>query len=257
MGKAEKNFLHSGRAFCAIGLLAMILTASPEVSLAAEPKGRFSEYEIRVIRPRYFQKAQRFELGAQGTAIMNDTFVYSFLFTAIMGYHFSEALAFEFAGSGGFSVDREEKRTLFDEFQIYTQIFRTLFSAEGSLQYTPMYGKWQLPSGKLIYFDTYISAGGGITGIDWQYSDFCVADKDPTTQQELPVPTNRVATYPTIAVGLGQRYFIEKDLALKWDLRNHSMFYSVADTSCDPETTETGSSIHHNLTLQFGASKFF
>ena len=27
-----------------------------------------------------------------------------------------------------------------------------------------VYGKWQLPSGKLVYFDTFITAGGGMTG---------------------------------------------------------------------------------------------
>ena len=234
-------------------LLVVVLPLVPEIASA-----RFENYQIRVVRPRYFNKGGRFELGAQGTAVMNDTFVYTYMATGILGYHFSNTLALEFAGSVGFSMDKEEKRILKDEFDVRTQIFRTFYSAEGALQYTPIYGKWQLPSGRLIYFDSYIHFGGGLTGIDWQYDDFCVATKDPTTQQDNPIPTNQTVPYPTFVIGFGQRFFISKKNAIKWDIRNHSMNYSQADTACNPDAEESGGSAwHHNITMQLGLSKFF
>ena len=222
----------------------------------ARQKGEFAQYEIRVIRPRYFQKSKRFELGAQAHAIMNQTFIYSYLGSAMLGYHLSEQIAVEANGSFGFSLDRDEKRALSDEFKIYTKIMRTQYSIEGMVTYTPMYGKWQVSSGKLIYFDTYVSAGGGLTGVDLQYSDFC-ADQFDSAGNKVPVPADRTASYPTIAFGIGQRYFVEQDFAVKWDLRNHSMFYNTVDTACSANATEGDSATHHNITLQFGASKFF
>lgn len=221
-------------------------------------EARFENYQIRVVRPRYFNKGGRFELGAQMSAVMNDTFVYTYLATGILGYHLSNTLAFEFAGSVGFSLDKEEKRILKDEFDVRTQIFRTFYSAEGAVQYTPIYGKWQLPSGRLVYFDSYIHAGGGLTGIDWQYDDFCVATKDATTNELSEIPANRTVPYPTIVIGFGQRFFIDKKSAIKWDIRNHTMFYDQGDTLCNPGTEESGgSAVHHNITMQLGLSKFF
>ena len=40
---------------------------------------RFKDIEIRVIRPKYFAKRSKFELGAQATVITNQTFIYTFL----------------------------------------------------------------------------------------------------------------------------------------------------------------------------------
>lgn len=239
-------------AICSLQVL--LLTSSSD--LLAEPKGEFSNYEVRVIRPRYFQKSKKFELGVQAYAIMNQTFIYSYLGSAMLGYHISENLSVEANGAFGFSLDRDEKRALSDEYKIYTKIMRTQYSAEGMLLYTPMYGKWQVSSGRLIYFDTYAAVGGGITGIDLQYSDFCAPQVDANNLR-VPPPADRTASYPTISFGIGQRYFIEQDISVKWDLRNHSMFYNTVDVSCDAGATSGDSAVHHNLTLQFGASKFF
>lgn len=218
----------------------------------------FKEYQIRVMRPRFFNKIGRYELGAQFTAVMNDSFVYSYLGTGILGYHFSNTMAIELQGSVGFSLDKEEKRVLKDEFDVRTQIFRTFYSFEGALQYTPIYGKWQVPSGDVIYFDTYLHFGGGLTGINWQYSDFCVATKVDPNAGETPIPADTTISYPTIVVGLGQRYFVTKRTAIKWDIRNHSMIYNLGDTACNPEVDESsGTDIHHNITMQIGYSKFF
>ena len=41
---------------------------------------RFENVEIRVVRPRFFNKRKRFELGTQFSAIMNETFIYTFLY---------------------------------------------------------------------------------------------------------------------------------------------------------------------------------
>lgn len=224
------------------------------IAPVATAEEKFENYEVRVIRPKYFTKSGRFEMGAQFSAVMNETFIYTFLATGLMTYHFSETLAIEGAGSFGLNVPKEDKRVLNDEFDIKTQIFETMYSMEGALQWTPVYGKWQLPNGRLIYFDTFLAFGGGLTGINWRYSDFCRA---PTTSTANPPPADQVKSYPTILVGGGQRFFVKRDMAIKWDIRNHSLMYNTIDGECDPASATGGSSVHHNITMQIGASKFF
>lgn len=245
---------------CALAVLTLLGSSTFSESVVAKDN-RFENVEIRVIRPRYFNKRGRFELGAELSTVMNETFIYTYLATGMMAYHFSETLALEFSGAFGFSIDKEDKRLLFEEFEIKTKIFRTLYLAEAALQWTPIYGKWQLPSGRLIYFDTYLAAGGGMTGIDWKYSDFCVAPDLSKNPNAEPLPSDTVKAYPTFMLGLGQRYFLNKNMALKWNIRNHSMLYNKLDAECAPatvgETGGGGNGVHNNITLQFGASKFF
>jgi outer membrane beta-barrel protein len=246
----------------ALGIaLAQILSfAWPESSLLyaqESPNERFKNVEIRVIRPRFFNKAKKIELGVQFTSIMNESFIYTFLATGLVGYHFNESWAMEFAGAYGLNLDKEDKRVLFDEFGIKTKIFRTVYTAEANLQWTPIYGKWQTSSGRLIYFDTYLSVGGGMSGIEWKFSDFCTEPNADVATNAAPIPDDTTQTYPTFLFGLGQRYFVSKDTAWRWDIRNHSLMYQKEDSACDPAVEESGAGIHNNITLQFGASKFF
>ncbi len=257
-------------AFLSQPLLAEEATSAKKDDKALEKKveeksseaERFKDTEIRVIRPRYFNKAKRFELGAAMTAIMNESFIYTFMATGIATFHFTEELALEASLSYGLNVDREDKRVLFDEFDIKTQIFRTQYLAELALQYTPIYGKWQLPSGRLIYFDTYITAGLGQTGINWKYTDFCEAPKadDPSAEA---LPKNQVKGYPTFMVGAGQRYFVNKTTAYRFEFKFHRFLYNELDAECSPikakaDGAQFASDAPHDvITLLLGISRFF
>lgn len=232
---------------------------SPEIASSAS---NFDNAEIRVIRPRYFNKAGRFELGAALTTVMNETFIYTFLATGIASFHLSESWAIQGNFSYGTSIAKEDKRILFDEFEIKTQIFRTEFNTELVAQYTPIYGKWQLSSGRLIYFDTYLQAGGGLTGINWQYNDFCNEPDLDQNPDANPLPANQTKSYPGISLGAGQRYFVSKKQAYNIDFRFHRFFYNTLDAECDPIRVEqeggfSDSATHDTLTLQFGTSYYF
>ena len=224
------------------------------------PEERFKNTEIRVIRPRYFQKAKRLELGGAVSGVMNETFIYTYLASGLLTYHFSEFIAVSASAALGVSIDKEDKRILFDEFEIKTKIFRTAYHAEASLELTPLYGKWQLPSGRLIYFDTFVTAGGGISGITWKYSDFCTDPDLRRNPSARPIPSDATKAYPTFLFGLGQRYFVKRDVAYRWDIKTHGVVYDRIDSECDPELAASdgiaGSGQHFNITLQVGASKY-
>ncbi|HET9239275.1 MAG TPA: outer membrane beta-barrel domain-containing protein [Oligoflexus sp.] len=243
----------------AMAFAASLVSAVPLAG--ADESERFKDVEIRVIRPRYFTKAGRLEIGAALNTIMNESFIYTFLGTGLLTYHFNETLAIEGTFAYGLSIDREDKRILFDEFDIKTQIFRTSFMSEVAVQYTPIYGKWQLPSGKLVYFDTYLQAGVGTTGVEWRYNDFCEPpDKklDPTAED---IPKNTTKSYPTFMAGVGQRYFVSRKMAYKWDLRANRFNYTILDGECSPIKAKTqqgltGTAPHDTITLLIGVSYY-
>jgi outer membrane beta-barrel protein len=248
-------------------LLVWLLLASLAIGLVPEPIAqtafadeeaeRFKNYEIRVIRPRFFQKRQRIELGAEFIVVMNDTFVYTLMASGLLSYHFSESWGLEAAVAVGQSIDRGEKEILFDDFNIKTEVFRTLYFGELSLMYTPIYGKVQLPEGRLLYFDTFLTLGGGMTGVEWRYSDFCQEPDRETDQKTADVPSDTVNTYPGIVYGIGQRIFRSAKTSLRWQLKAHTVFYNSGDSACDPNADGGGATTHNNITMQIGASQFF
>ena len=214
---------------------------------------RFSNFEIRVIRPRFFSKRGKFELGTEGVVITNQTFIYTYLASGILTYHFTESLGLELSGTLGTSIDKEDKTILETDFNIKTQIIRTKTIYSGSILWTPIYGKYQLASGRLIYFDTYLIGGFGTTGVEYQF-DHCVKNEG----DEFDIRSDYIAQYPTFTIGVGQRFFLDRKSSFKWNLRNHSLQINSADGTCTEDPDIEGiNSIHYNLTMQIGYSRFF
>lgn len=233
----------------------VLATAAAGVSYAADEGGSFNAYEIRVIRPKYMAKRGRVELGGQGVLIMNQSFIYTLMMSGMLDYHFSEMFAFEAGGAYGFSIDKDDKRILDDEFDIKTQILRTQYIGSGGLLWTPIYGKTQLTSGRVVYFDSFLTFQGGMTGINYTYEQ-CI--KPPAAKaQELPEPPPSVTkSYPTGVIGFGQKYFLSQNSGLRWDVRDYIFSYEKGDGTCTPDVP-VGTDLHQNITLQIGASTFF
>jgi outer membrane beta-barrel protein len=217
---------------------------------------QFSGDEVRVIRPKYFSKTGRLESSAQLSVVMNQSFIYTYLATGLLDYHFSETVAVEAAGGFGFSIDKDDKKTLDSNFKIKTQILRTQYFLEGGALYTPIYGKYQLASGKLVYLDLFVSAGGGMTGVEYLY-DHCPKPSDvPDGVSVVTPPTAKTVSYPSGFLGLGQRIFLDRSVSLRWDIRGHFFGYNKADGACDPLTEDKSSSSQTNVTMQVGAGYF-
>jgi len=248
MEMGKRNLLKM--AMTLVVIAAVVLPPSP----ARSEIGRFDGYEIRVIRPRFMAKRNRIELGGEGTLIMNQSFIYTLMMTGLLDYHFSEMIALEFDASYGFSIDKDDKRILQDEFQINTQILRTEYIFGGGIMWTPIYGKTQLPSGNVVYFDSFVTGQVGLTGIKYTYEQ-CLAP--PPDHPELPdKPPPSTKAYPTFNVGFGQKYFVSQDFGFRWDVRDYLFQYEKGDGSCTPDV-KVGSDVHNNITLQLGASTFF
>ena len=252
----KKHLFTSPRGLGVI-VLGILMVSLGEVQAATDPD-RFKGFEIRVIRPKYLTKSLRFEIGAQATAILNHPFIYSYLGSANLTFHLNEALAIEAAGAWGVSLDRRAKESLKDTFKINTIIHRTQYISTGSLIWTPFYGKLQTFSKKLIYFDFFLTAGGGVTGVDYQY-DHCKQGRGETTTALTP----KVIPYPTVAGGGGQKIYITKKTALRWDLNYMLFFTDSADANCNQGSstsnseTPTKTTNKANVVLKLGVSRFF
>lgn len=238
-----------------LGLCLMGLAAFSGATPAAAELGDFKGYEIRVIRPRYMAKRNRMELGGQGTLIMNQSFIYTLMATGLLDYHFSEMFALELGMSYGFSIDKEDKRILEDEYEINTQILRTQYIFGGGLVWTPIYGKTQLPSGQVVYFDSFLTFQGGMTGIQYTYEQ-CIVPPADKADELAGKPAEQTKGYPTFTMGFGQKYFLSQTLSLRWDVRDYLFQYEKGDGSCTPDVP-IGTGIHQNITLQMGAATFF
>ena len=92
-------------------------------------------------------------------------------------------MALEVGASYGVSVDKDDKRILDDEFDIKTQILRTSYIINGGILWTPVYGKTQLPSGRLLYFDSFLHTSVGMTGVEYDYAQCIVPDSDSAGAQ--------------------------------------------------------------------------
>lgn len=227
-------------------------------------KDRFDKFQVRVIRPRFFNKRGRFELGARLNVVMNQTFIYTYAGTFNLAYHFLESVGLELTGSYGVSVDKADKSLLDDEFQIKTIIVRDQWDLGGALTFTPIYGKYQLSSGRLIYFDTFVQLGGGLQAVDWQY-DHCADPADVAGsggfQQAPTAPERNTQSYPAIFAGAGQRYFLNQHLSLRWDVMYRSFSYDSIDGNCgrdDARFAVTNEKKNHQVVqMMLGASYFF
>lgn len=223
---------------------ALTLCVLPFPALAAPT---FQSYDIRTIRPRYFSKVGKVEAGLGLSAIMNQSFLYSFLGTGILTWHFSEALAAEGQVSYGQSFDREEKRVLKDDFGISTVVLSTESMANARVVWTPSYGKYLLGESKIVYFDTFVTAGVGKTGIHFNF-DHC---DDPVAASRADV----VKQYDTGILGLGQRHFLDQSSELRIGAEVQRFLVDTRDASCLPDAPSARKSAD-NVVLFIGWSLF-
>ena len=230
----------------------------PHFEDQAIAESKFSNYEIRVIKPRFFSKVSKIETGVGMMSLTNQSFVYSLLGYANLNWHFSESIAMELSGAYGNSFDKKDKSLLDDSFRISTSLLRTENVTSAKLLFTPAYGKMNLPDGEMLYFDTYVAFGLGQTGIRYTY-DHCEKPENypENVRSRIPErPQARLVQYPTAALSVAQRLFLSKDSSAKVGVDIQAFSYNPADGACI-SNSPSGSKFHQNVFLFTGWSKYF
>lgn len=223
-------------------LLSFIILSSV---VYAEDEDLFSEFEIRVIRPRYFIKKNSFELGLQTGIVANQTFVNTYLGIFLLGFHFNEVFGLELLGATAFTQNKQDKTVLSRDFGINSQNAPVASFYGLNFMWTPMYGKYQVSTGRVVYFDTFFSLGSGLVGISEKYEQ-CTG----SSHREA-----RIVSYPYAEIGMGQRFFFTKRDSIRWDLKSPWFNADSADDSCDPNA-ESVKYLNQNINIQLGYSRF-
>lgn len=219
-------------------LASCVLVAAGGVLPSGAARGQdFKEFEIRVIRNKYFVKSSRLEVSGNISAVMNKPFVYTYMGGATLGYHLFESLALYGEGNVGFTLNKADCSTLGETFAIEPIVWLMGWWAGAGLNYTPIYGKYQLASGDVVYFDWFFNAGGGMAGVRARQNS-CNPDE---ANAEQPLQAS-----PQFNFGTGQRFFLSKNAALNWNLR----FAGFA------RTAETDKGFEPNVLLMVGMSYF-
>lgn len=195
----------------------------------------FDETEIRVIRNKYFEKSLRLELSGGLSTIMNQSFLYTYLGGINLGFHLTEQWGILGEAYFGQNVRKDDCDTLGVVFSIDPLVQEVGSYFMGSLDYTPIYGKFQLSTGRVIYFDWFLEAGGGVASIR-SGGLRCAVGTTENIQDES------VSTYAlALHASSGQRIFVNQRMSVNWRvrfMRSERVFGAVGeDGSVTADTT--------------------
>ncbi len=169
--------------------------AEQKAGKGGESHGRTLAERIPSVTRRVFSKKGRVELTPAVGLALDDPFNDNYIFQGGIAYHISESFAVgaqgEYyassnsapdvsGGGGGGGLDFNHP----------------VYAARLELIWSPIYGKVNLFAEEVFHFDTFISAGAGYVGLDQDGGSVA----------------------GTIAIG--QHYFLNDWLALRWDLRD-------------------------------------
>ena len=200
------------------------------ISFAASKK-KISESQIRlkrgseigVVQKKVFTKKLRFEFtpAILGTVI-NDPFIKTYIYGVGVSAHLNDYFGIEGLYFLTNTDDNDLNRSLQNDYGKSVVAGRTKSFYSVNILWTPIYGKFALFSDYIIHMDTYFTVGYG------------------TTKTHL-------ASSGTKNIGIGQRYFVNKWLSFRFDLRNY----------LHNETRLTTKIEKKNLMILFGTSIFF
>lgn len=180
---------------------------------------QFKEFEVRVIKNKSFQKRMRLEVSGATAAIVNKSFSNTIMGGASLGFHFTEMIGLYGEGYAGYSFRDSDCRTLGDKFAIEPLLDTTNWWTGGGLQISPIYGKYQLASGKVVYFDWFFNAGAGVASVLHRELDTCVV-KDRSEEEKAEAAVKNITKQKLqFNFGTGQKFYISDDISLNWNAR--------------------------------------
>ncbi len=185
-------------------------------------KARKAEIDlIRVIQRRPFLRRKRVELAPMLGTNVNDALVSIFVAGGALNYHLSEVMSIGLSGSYSLGSETDLFDRVIEDYELFPEISKVRWSASLDFQYAFMYGKFALFNTWIIPWDTYGVLGAGVT------------------QTEL-------AVHPSLSMGIGQRYFMNRWFTLNIEVRDN--VYN--------EDYPGGSSIVNNIMFTTGVSFF-
>jgi outer membrane beta-barrel protein len=175
---------------------------------------------IVVIQEKPFRKKFRPEFSLLAGWVPSNPFITYLPVEARIGFFISEGFGIEiggglYPGSIGTSPIKNQINEDLKQYPHFlgVKIFeQQAFYASMNLTWTPVHGKIRITGLNWIaYWEIFFQLGGGITGVyNYEY-----------TGRFASLTTNPIEIRPTFNVGIGNRLWITRWLALKLDLREY------------------------------------
>ena len=214
---------------------------------------------ISVIQRRYLPKTFRWELNASLSGTINHTFFYLGGVSGRIGLFLREDHGL---GLEGFA-------TLPPIFKVVTNNMigppnyilpssSILPQFYGGIYYkwSPIFGKFALLDKKIIYFDAYITIGGGIhkvlNGVETIKEQ--IKKKGLTPKKNKPHSKLVGQAFPAFTLGVGQLFALSQSLAVNWELK---WFYTYSKYEKRLEDKEERIYIPTDLNFSLGLNYYF
>lgn len=150
---------------------------------------------IRVVQRRPFLRTGRVEFAPFLGTNINDAMVSLFVAGGNLTYHLTEDMAIGINGGYSLGTESDLFNKVIEDYALLPQISKVRWYATLDFQYSPIYGKFALFNTWIIPWDLYAVLGAGYT------------------QTEL-------AGNPTLAAGVGQRFFMNKWFTVNFEVRD-------------------------------------
>lgn len=226
-------------------LLAAALSLAPAAARASEADA--FEGRIPPVAGQLYRKAGRFEISPIAQLSLNDAFFSKYLFGARLGYHFSELLGVSGSFSGGPSVATGSTTVCPSNAGCRSATSAELYQVPGHVNWiggvelgiSPIYGKLNLFAEQVVHFDLSLLAGADLIAYR-RVLDATTASSTAAAGSSPPTDTT-----PGGHLGLGARFFLSPDLALRLEIKDYLYRMPVQGR------TETESQLLSELGLSF------
>ncbi len=185
--------------------------------------------DAEAVKKQRFTKKGKHELSPSFALSTNDAFYQVYYFGLLYQYHVQDWVSVGLLLNGSFSQPTGLTQTLTTPrdqggFEVTPDVRQPFFLSTIAAQarFAPFYGKLTFFSEAVVYFDFYITIGGGL---------FLTHAPNVTRSKSAPVPPgvdakiapgydeggDGMGFLPFGQIGIGQRYFLLRWLALRWE----------------------------------------
>ena len=225
---------------------AATITDGPAVKPAEVTRTPISWKDILVVIRKPFLKVRRYELMPFVGTTMNDNMIRHYTMGAQLNYYLTDVLALGVEGQIYTSQAREPFDLIGRQARRLPTVNEYNWSAALNFHYVPVYGKFAVLDKHLIHWETYFTAGVGITQSE-------IIPRDP----RYDAFTNILIT-PN--VGASMRFFLFKWLTVNVGIRDYIFVDKFEPTDRMTYTSASSAKDHadtafiNNVMFQLGVS---
>lgn len=200
--------------------------------------------DFTVVQNRTFTKNKRFFISIMTGRIVNDGFIEGSPNSAAFGYFFNEKHGLSLDYSQFSTHDNSVTKQFISRYGVAPAYNKPLVTTSLTYMWSPIYAKVSLLEKKILYLDMSIGFHLGIT----QY-------------RSMTVDGGEKATSNHYGLDLNQLWFLSKNLALRFDIRNtwskqKQLLYHIRNT--EPESVRSLGAIQlQDNTWLIGLNYFF